>query len=1158
MKWLKRLRLINWHYFQDETLEFGPQTLISGRNSAGKSTIIDAMQVLFVANQRQIRFNSAAHDDAKRSLVSYLRGKIGSDDQKFVRDGDFTTYILSEFYDEPKKERFVVGVVMDVFRDNNVDEEYFILAGVGIDDLDLIHPSGQKGQLRNREQFRRWCGGLKGRVNFERNKGAYQEAFLTRVGHVSKRFVSIFTKALSFRPIQDVREFVYDYVLDKKALQLDVMRENFEIHERYRRELDDLLKRKNQLEKIVAQFENYAKLRDTVDTQEYVIRRLQHAQQAESLENVDCEIAQLREDIDRLEADLRLNGAQLAEAQDRVPVAYRNWQEHGVHKKEQELKEEIRKTNQEIREKSQLLEAMKGFLRRERALLEDLAQWEGDEHWQWAPEGDERERLREAIDLLASLPPQSSREAEAQEEAFRDVGLFLSDLHSRFTKALGRIEDRLKALDGERDELKRQINDLEKKKQRVYEKEVLNLKALLEERLRGRSPVWIFCEEMEIDERDEEWRNAVEGYLNTQRFDLLVRPEVFAEALSIYEREKRRHAVEGVGLVDTGKEARFRGSAQAGSLAMVLKTDNPIIQARIDHLLGRVMQAENEQDLRRHAVAVTRSCMSYHNLVARQIPEKRYAVPYIGARAILRQLEIKRQELAQLEERRTALAKRKAAVEGWTRNLAERASRYAQMAPDLTLPAVIAALEQHREDKQGELARLDKSEVERLKDEYDFWRKRQDELTDEGRKLDSHKTVKDNRLKECLGEQYVLQNRVREAEEHWRAWNLAYPAELLPRAEERWREAERSGQATATKLSNLITNQKGNANKRDQEFQTLRDFRKDYNKEYNYNADVEGRDNREYQPLLTEIASVDIPAYQTKLQEALAQSEEEFKSHFIFKMREAIHSAKREFGELNHALRHFPFSEDHYRFEIKASERYKRFYDVIMDPNVGERGSLFDLDQEDKAAALHELFERLIRGDIGDQEEFTDYRRYLDFDIAVESRGNRYMFSQVLREKSGGETQTPFYITILASFYQLYGSNKTMRLVVFDEAFNKMDEERIQTSLRLIKRLNLQLIAAVPDEKMQHMAPEVTTTLIVHRDGYTCFVDLIDKAEASGVVEGLGGGSERNRPSEERVEGNGEGEAPVFDSKPQKVRREAQSGKQQVPAQDTLFALEKV
>jgi len=165
---------------------------------------------------------------------------------------------------------------------------------------------------------------------------------------------------------------------------------------------------------------------------------------------------------------------------------------------------------------------------------------------------------------------------------------------------------------------------------------------------------------------------------------------------------------------------------------------------------------------------------------------------------------------------------------------------------------------------------------------------------------------------------------------------------------------------------------------------------------------------------------------------------------------------------------------------------------------------LFDLQDNDSSETLHELFEMLVRGEAGDMEAFTDYRSYLDFDIRVHTGESSYSFSKVLREKSGGETQTPFYIAILASFHHLYRTNKTSRLVVFDEAFNKMDEQRIQSSLRLIKKLNLQLIAAVPDEKMQHMAPEVTTTLIVTNRNYRCFVDMVDRAD----IEELLGGEE--------------------------------------------------
>jgi hypothetical protein len=155
--------------------------------------------------------------------------------------------------------------------------------------------------------------------------------------------------------------------------------------------------------------------------------------------------------------------------------------------------------------------------------------------------------------------------------------------------------------------LKQEIQGLEQKK-RPYREEILRLKALLEERLAGRSEVWIFCEELEV--LDEAWRNAIEGYLHTQKFDLLVRPEVFAEALRLYEREKWTHRLEGVGLVDTEKENRYLGSLQSDSLAALLQAENPVILARLHHLLGRVMQAQDEQDLRRFSTAVTQSCMS--------------------------------------------------------------------------------------------------------------------------------------------------------------------------------------------------------------------------------------------------------------------------------------------------------------------------------------------------------------------------------------------------------------------------------------------------------------------------------------------------------------------------------------------------------------------
>lgn len=66
MKTLKKVRLINWHRFQNETIPFAESVLLSGENGAGKSTILDAIQ--FVVTGSKAHFNKAAHEKGKRNL----------------------------------------------------------------------------------------------------------------------------------------------------------------------------------------------------------------------------------------------------------------------------------------------------------------------------------------------------------------------------------------------------------------------------------------------------------------------------------------------------------------------------------------------------------------------------------------------------------------------------------------------------------------------------------------------------------------------------------------------------------------------------------------------------------------------------------------------------------------------------------------------------------------------------------------------------------------------------------------------------------------------------------------------------------------------------------------------------------------------------------
>jgi len=1084
MKWLRKLRLINWHYFSDETMHFGSQTIVTGMTGAGKSTIIDALQVLLVANRQQIRFNAAAHEDARRSLISYLRGKIGSQDRAYRREKEFTSYIIAEFRDDKQRENFVVGVVLDVHRDNEIHDEYFIIDKCKLEDLTMKSVSGN---WCTRDEFKRLHKTKN--AQFERTKSSYQAALLNRFGQLEPRFFSVLCRALSFKPIDDIRDFVYSFILDKKELQLDLLKQNFELHEKYQLDLRDLQERRTYLSKICEKYDTYSQLSDLVKQQQYVILSLQLASRRAIVENNNSSIQKAKTDLDGTLALVNKAIDDRATAAQRHMETWHAYQSHGTRQVQERLEESLREQHASLATHRQKLHAVIGVLNRVHSLVTELNTFPSSLAWQW--EARDNETLSTIAELLTSLPHHVRHDST---QSLRAAGDYLSALQNRMVGEGALVKRRVDELDSNAQRLHTEIDNL-RNKRRPYQEQLLNLKSVLTERLGSRSQVWVLCEELEI--RDEEWRNAIEGYLNTQRFDLLVEPQVFREALAVYEHEKSTHNFDGVGLVDTENEQRYLGSIKTGSLAELLDTQNPIALARIHHVLGRVMCASDTHNLRSHDHAVTKTCMSYSNLVARQIPRQRFEIPYIGSQAIVRQLEIKVRDLSRVEDELSALRNAWICLGKISDKLVDKKAQLETIAEQLDLPSVIIGLEASVNDLTDKLKTLDTTELESLQTEVEYWKNQKTELEIKVGQLNERRFSLDSSITTLTRERQQTELHHRQSAQDLEKWLAEHTQETAARAKERLVEAQKSTNIIESRIANWESNQKANVTLRDKEFVNLRELRQGYNLHYSFNSDHTAEDNSAYQQILAKIGDFDIPTYQAKLGEALRQSEDQFKSHFLHKMREAIREARNEFDRINNALRNFPFSDDRYHFEVRASEKYKQFYDCILDDTLSDRDSLFALPDDERATTLHNLFDQLIHGEADAHAEFTDYRRYLDFDISVTSQNSRYSFSKVLREKSGGETQTPFYIIILAAFNQLYATGKTIRLVIFDEAFNKMDEQRIKTSLRLIKQLNLQLIAAVPDEKLQHMAPEVTTTLLVSRENYDCFVDMIAQEEVA-------------------------------------------------------------
>ncbi len=99
MKKLKKILLINGWHFSKGTHRGGRRELLDGKkNGAGKSTVIDALQIVLLGETNARNFNQAANEKSQRTLDGYLRADM-DEKQPLSRRGKVFNYIACEFQD---------------------------------------------------------------------------------------------------------------------------------------------------------------------------------------------------------------------------------------------------------------------------------------------------------------------------------------------------------------------------------------------------------------------------------------------------------------------------------------------------------------------------------------------------------------------------------------------------------------------------------------------------------------------------------------------------------------------------------------------------------------------------------------------------------------------------------------------------------------------------------------------------------------------------------------------------------------------------------------------------------------------------------------------------------------------------------------------------
>jgi len=519
-------------------------------------------------------------------------------------------------------------------------------------------------------------------------------------------------------------------------------------------------------------------------------------------------------------------------------------------------------------------------------------------------------------------------------------------------------------------------------------------------------------------------------------------------------------------------------------LAYLVTSESLHAKAYANYLLSRVNRVNTVEELKQYDIAMTESCMLYQNYAVRKIDDQVYRTPYIGARAIEIQLEQKKREREEISIELGVLNQQVRKLNSICTAL--QACSFRDMIENLDAPAQERKLqtELQKTKEQLEAAKRDPEIIElqmtinSSKKELTRLEKVKERLIKENTRLEERKNNAELKQRSLVVE---LNNKQDELEQLGKANYTIYQQGL-----EKFTE-QRASKSSVEIINNFGPYEVRLKNERDRISQELFINQVEYSNTYmrDFGGGVDRI--RLYQEEYQQLVSSEIIQYEEQLEVAKENCELEFRESFLAKLKEGIDDARLKIHELNKALRGITYGEDRYSFKISENEQKKHLYKMITsERNLGGTLLISVLDDEYKDE-INDLFSKLTAAEHeGDKVvlEYTDYRNYLDYDIIVDRKdGSMQRFSKTYGEKSGGETQTPYYVSIAASFAQLYGQEDTIRIIMLDEAFDKMDDNRIEAMMDFFNSQQFQIICATPSSKMEIIGEKVDTILFTMREG---------------------------------------------------------------------------
>ena len=1114
MKKLKKILLINWLYFSKEIIEVGDVNFLTGKNGAGKSTVIDALQIVLLGETNARNFNLAANERSQRTLDGYLRADMDENNPYSRRGKDFSTYIACEFEDDVEHNSFVCGVMFDCRSDGSKHDHFFIYVGKLPENCFI-----EDGEAMDIHDLRKFLKQNFSRAEVYDTQWEYRRNMLSRWNVHNEQVLRMMKKAVSFRPIVDIQQFITENICDiPDKPDIEAMQQNIRNYKRHEQLAQQQQEKLTALQEISTLYREMTRSVDRWRVQSFLVQWAQKEDMQAQIDSREQEKRSCLSELTAADTAIEDLAGQVQAKEERRRQLDRDYAQSDTYQERERLENQKQSL---LTEQSKLVQEMERDaleIKREALRLTHLCEtalaWDAEDVL--VPVQQAAEQVQRTYARLSSGECAIFSQEQTVFEDARQAAATLSDA---LAKAAHQLGDKVAELQQQLTEKQTALANL-RRNIKDYPRGLLLFRAKLAEELEQQAgvpvAVDILADVLEIE--DERWRGAVEGYLNNQKFYFLVEPAYYEQALRIYNKLKWEKSLNAYGLVDIGTlREREHIDPQSGSLAEKVETGNALARTYMDYLLGRVMCCDTVEQLRGYRTAITDEGMLYQGYVARALRRDRMEDAFIGRHAVTLRISRLEEEAAGLQTEIShrkpiwqAVSQQKAPMltPYYVRNIVPQ--RQADFLYRAELEEEINAIDEqvsHLDllwlDQQKQLIAEISNEIAALSRQREVQIAHKAKLEERIRQLDE----------EILPEQYrsrtEMERRLAET------FSETYRDDIgLPRYRQ---ELERLHRPDIV-YRNFSNHHAQVVNEMENARAALLRARREYVERLGpCSFRVEADDNAEFDAERRVLEESELPQYRTKIRAARESAMEQFQNDFLSKLKSSIEQVQDQVKNLNRALRQAQFGTDSYQFRVDRNPDYAEYYDMIMAPELMEGDiTLFSAQFQEKYGPLiDKLFSQITMADDTQLnarkqselqeniERYTDFRTYLKFDLeTTDQNGSKQLLSQTLNTKSGGETQTPFYIAVLASFAQLYrvsdtsSFGNTVRLVVFDEAFNKMDSERIIESVRLLRKMGLQAIICTPPDKVSDIMPIADRTLLVDKHKYRMHILPFSKENA--------------------------------------------------------------